>query len=121
MKFRPAEDEETLRKEIGDLINDDEEEEEEGSEDEVNGKRHRDEDEDEEDLEDDDYALLEENLGRPVAKRKKKFKRVKRFEDDSDNEGEARPEDVRAAIANELFDGRRLCPVLIGISGKFNS
>jgi transcription elongation factor SPT6 len=98
-------DEETLRKEIGDLINDEEEEDDDGSEEEeVHSKRRRDEDEDQ-DLEDDDYALLEENLGVRVE-RKKKFKRVKRFEDDSDNEQEHGPEDEREAIANELFDGK---------------
>lgn len=106
-------DEETIREEMGDLINDEEEEEEEGSEeeDEVHSKRRRDEDEDE-DLEDDDYALLEENLGVRVE-RKKKFKRVKRFDDDSDNEKEQGPEDEREAIANELFDGKFLLFKLI--------
>ena len=95
---------------IGDLINDDIEEEGNSDDEEISGKRRRqDDDEEEEDLEDDDYALLEENLGYKVD-RKKKLKRVKRFED-SDNEDEVT--DERQAIANELFDGGRLYCLII--------
>lgn len=91
--------EEEDEEQIGDLINDDIEEEG-GSDEEISKKRLHSDDE-EEDLEDDEYALLEENLGYRVD-RKKKLRRVKRFED-SDNEDEV--QDERQAIANELFDG----------------
>lgn len=104
-------DEEKLREEMKDLINDDEEEEEEGDEEDGEGedsdnssrkKKKRREDYDD-GLEEDDYDLIEENLGVKVE-RKKKFKRVKRIEDD---ESEGEEEDVgneREAIANDLFE-----------------
>lgn len=99
-------DEETLRNEMKDLINDEEEEEEEESDEEVTGrKRGREDDELEEDLEDEDYDLIEENLGVRVQ-RKKKFRRIRRLEDDDeeDENQNREPADEREAIANELFD-----------------
>lgn len=87
-----------------DLINDEEEDEADSEDDIGRGhKRSRDEDELEEDLEDDDYDLIEENLGRRIQ-RKKKFRRVRRLEDDDDEEGENDNINDREAIANELFD-----------------
>lgn len=88
-----------------DLIND-EPEEEADSEDDLNRKRKGRDDSGSEDIEDDldedDYALLQDNLGEKFVPKKKKFKRVRRIADeDSDKE----PEDAREAIANELFDG----------------
>jgi len=98
------EDSEDDEEQIGDLINDDIEEEV-GSDDNdenISKKRRNDESEQSDgELEDDDYNLLEENLGFKVN-RKKKLKRVKQFED-SDNEEEVT--DERQAIANQLFDG----------------
>lgn len=102
-------DEEKLREEMKDLINDEEEEEEEDddkedSEDEVVRKRKK-HHEDYDALEDEDYDLIEENLGVKVQ-RKKKFKRLKRIEDEeSDNEEAEEEKDDREAIANELFEG----------------
>lgn len=86
-----------------DLINDDVEEEE--SEDEIGrgAKRAHDEDELDQDLEDDDYDLIEENLGRKIE-RKKKFRRVRRLEDDDDEEEEEQARDAKDAIASELFN-----------------
>lgn len=92
-----------------DLINDDVEEEvSEDSEDDIGHhghKRSRDDDELEEDLEEDDYDLIEENLGRRIE-RKKKFRRIQRLEDDDEDEEEDRGNNIndREAIANELFD-----------------
>ena len=105
-----------------DLINDDVEEEEGDSEDDSEGeigkhghKRSReDEDEElEENLDDDDYDLIEENLGTRIE-RKKKFRRIKRLDEDDDEDGRqggggagGRPKVItneRDAIANELFN-----------------
>ncbi|GIX89466.1 transcription elongation factor SPT6 [Caerostris darwini] len=97
------EDEEKLREEMKDLINDDVEEED--SDIEIGSKRKKRLDFNDV-LEDEDYDLLEENLGVKVQ-RKKKFKRLRRIEDEeSDNEtDENREVDDREAIANELFEG----------------
>lgn len=86
-----------------DLINDEVEEEGEDSENEdIRGiKRSHQDEEFEEDLEDDDYDLIEENLGRKI-KRKKKFRRVRRLEDDE--EEEKSPQNDRDTIAQELFE-----------------
>lgn len=105
-------DEEKLREEMKDLICDDEEEDEEEknseSDEEVGRKkkkRHADYDED---LEEEEYALLEENLGMKVQ-RKKKFKRLKRPDDEESDNEETQESgggvDAREAIANELFEG----------------
>ena len=97
---------EAIAEEMKDLINDDVEEEEEDSEDDIGHhghKRSREEDELEEDLEDDDYDLIEENLGRRID-RKKKFRRIRRLEDDDEDEDEEKHNiNDREAIANELF------------------
>ncbi|XP_053981515.1 transcription elongation factor SPT6-like [Hylaeus volcanicus] len=69
------------------------------------GKRKKSDDEDFDDrLEDEDYDLLEENLGVKVS-RKHRFKRLRRIQDE-ESEGEEDGEtDERNAIANELFQG----------------
>ncbi|ODM97896.1 Transcription elongation factor SPT6 [Orchesella cincta] len=93
---------------VNDLIDDNPIEEDDSEDDESDGSRKRkksdDEDELSDRLEDDDYDLIEENLG--VKVQRKKFKRLKRIEDeDSDQEeGQDQGED-REAIANQLFEG----------------
>ncbi|CAM1329174.1 SUPT6H (predicted) [Pycnogonum litorale] len=100
-------DEEKLREEMKDLINDDEVEEANDSDDSVRSRKKRRRREDEDDrLEDDDYDLLEENLG--VKVQRKKFKRLRRVKDDDDSdEGDGKREEQvdRDAIAGELFEG----------------
>lgn len=92
-----------------DLINDDVEEESEDSEEDIGrhgAKRSRDEDELEENLDDDDYDLIEENLGQRIE-RKKKFRRIRQLSDDDEEEEEDRGNNIvneREALANELFD-----------------
>ncbi|CAL8073118.1 unnamed protein product [Orchesella dallaii] len=55
-------------------------------------------------LEDDDYDLIEENLG--VKVQRKKFKRLRQIDDDdSDQELAQAQGDDREAIANHLFEG----------------
>ncbi|XP_076244162.1 transcription elongation factor SPT6 isoform X2 [Calliopsis andreniformis] len=70
------------------------------------GKRKKSDDEDFDDrLEDEDYELLEENLGVKVE-RKRRFKRLRRIQDEeSEEEEEKEADDERNAIANELFQG----------------
>lgn len=109
-------DEERLREELKDLIDDNPIEEEsesddgsgseEGSGGDRGGEKRKKHDEDFDDrLEDEDYDLLEENLGRKVERRKR-FKRLRRIEDEeSDGEGAEDEGEVREAIANELFEG----------------
>ncbi|XP_054274705.1 transcription elongation factor SPT6-like isoform X1 [Macrosteles quadrilineatus] len=104
-------DDEKLREELKDLIDDNPIEEDESGEDsDASGgskKRKKSDDEDFDDrLEDEDYDLLEENLGRKIE-RKKRFKRLKRIEDDdSGNEEQEGDEgEDREAIANQLFEG----------------
>ncbi|XP_076452893.1 transcription elongation factor SPT6-like [Babylonia areolata] len=95
----------------GFIINNDEvdEEEEEGDdsgEEDDDGKRKRDDDDDELDdrLEDDDYDLLEENLGVKVS-RKHQRKRIRVMSDEgSDDEESAAEIDGKQAIKETLFD-----------------
>lgn len=92
-----------------DLINDDVEEEDEAdSEDEGAGTKRKhaddDDDEDNEELDEEDLALLSENLGVSFANKKKKLKRVRRLSDGESDQDEA-TEDPKNTIANELFDG----------------
>ncbi|KZC13000.1 Transcription elongation factor SPT6 [Dufourea novaeangliae] len=70
------------------------------------GKRKKSDDEDFDDrLEEEDYDLLEENLGVKVS-RKHRFKRLRRIQDEeSDGEQEKEADVERDAIANELFQG----------------
>lgn len=101
-------DEDRLREELKDLIDDapiDEGSDGEDSDQSEHAKRKKSDDEDELDdrLEDDDYDLIEENLGVKV-KRQKRFKRLKR-NDDSDGEQEMDEGVERENIANQLFDG----------------
>ncbi|XP_026762077.2 transcription elongation factor SPT6 [Galleria mellonella] len=101
-------DEERLREELKDLI-DDAPIEESGSDGEdsdasLRKKRKKSDDELDDRLEDEDYDLIEENLGVKVARNK--FKRLRRLEDDdSDNEGADDPELEREVIAEKLFVG----------------
>lgn len=93
--------------ELADLI-DDAPIEESGDESDGSGgskKRKKSDDEDFDDrLEDDDYDLIEENLG--ITVERKRFKRLKRMQDkESDEEEEHAPGEERDAIANELFEG----------------
>lgn len=89
-----------------DLINDDVEEEVD-SDDGVGTKRKHADDDDEEDneeLDEEDLALLSENLGVSFENKKKKLKRVRRLSDGESDQDEV-AEDPKNAIANELFDG----------------
>ncbi|XP_071442779.1 transcription elongation factor SPT6 isoform X2 [Hetaerina americana] len=104
-------DEEKIREELKDLIDDNPIEESDGDDSDVSGgskKRKKgsdDEDDFDDRLEDEDYDLIEENLGVKVERRKR-FKRLKRFQDEeSDEEKGEEKEDERDAIANELFEG----------------
>ncbi|EDW37901.1 GL21315 [Drosophila persimilis] len=113
-------DEERLREELKDLIDDRPIEEEDGSgdsdtasggddDDEGGGsgkkrKKHQDDDLDDR-LEDDDYDLIEENLGVKVERRKR-FKRLRRIHD-NESDGEEQHVDeglAREQIAEQLFD-----------------
>ncbi|XP_050511669.1 transcription elongation factor SPT6 isoform X2 [Diabrotica virgifera virgifera] len=97
-------DDERLREELKDLI-DDNPIEESDAESDASGreKRKKSDDEDLDDrLEDEDYDLLEENLGVKVERRK--FKRLRRFEDEeSEGEEEHDPEQDREQIAMDIF------------------
>lgn len=103
-------DEDKIREELKDLIDDNPiEDESDGDDSDVSGSKKRKKSDDEEfddRLEDDDYDLLEENLGHKIE-RKKKFKRLRRLDDDeSGDEQEGHDEgEEREAIANELFEG----------------
>nr|CAD7453945.1 unnamed protein product [Timema tahoe] len=97
-------DEERLREELKDLIDDAPIDESDGEDSDASGgskKRKKSDDEDFDDrLEDEDYDLIEENLGV-----KKRFKRLRRIEDEeSEEEQDDQVEGARDAIANELFD-----------------
>ncbi|XP_042883795.1 transcription elongation factor SPT6-like [Penaeus japonicus] len=101
------EDEEMMQEENKGFINDDDEEEEDegGSDSEVEGKRKRDDDDDDDldadNLDEDDLDLIEENIGVKLD-RKKKFKRLKRIEDE---DSDAEEEDVQGQIRKEIFEG----------------
>ncbi|KAK1116660.1 hypothetical protein K0M31_018202 [Melipona bicolor] len=90
--------------EISGFINDDNDDED--SEDSDHSKkRKKSDDEDFDDrLEDEDYDLLEENLGVKVE-RKRRFKRLRRIQDEESEEEKEEVDDERDAIANELFEG----------------
>ncbi|KAK0178826.1 hypothetical protein PV327_007674 [Microctonus hyperodae] len=101
-------DEERIREELKDLIDDAPIEESEGEDSDASDgskKRKKRDDEDYDDrLEDDDYDLIEENLG--ITVERKRFKRLKRMQDkESDEEEEHGVGEDRDAIANELFEG----------------
>ncbi|XP_013115502.1 transcription elongation factor SPT6 [Stomoxys calcitrans] len=103
-------DEERIREELKDLIDDNPIEEGSDGEDSdasnASKKRKKHEDDDLDDrLEDDDYDLIEENLGVKVERRKR-FKRLRRIqEEESDGEDDHVDEGLaREAIAEQLFD-----------------
>lgn len=94
---------------IPDLINDDVEEEagEEDSDDEIVGRKKRRRDIDDR-LEEDDFDLIEENLGVKIDRKKRR--RVQQLSDEEDSGSEREdegpnPEDEREAIAKEIFEG----------------
>ncbi|KAH8293318.1 hypothetical protein KR018_001078 [Drosophila ironensis] len=104
-------DEERLREELKDLIDDnpieeDGDDSDSGGEDGDGKKRKKHEDDDLDDrLEDDDYDLIEENLGVKVERRKR-FKRLRRIHD-NESDGEEQHVDeglAREQIAEQLFD-----------------
>ncbi|XP_041456554.1 transcription elongation factor SPT6-like isoform X2 [Lytechinus variegatus] len=94
---------------VPDLINDDEEVENDSEGEEIGRKKKRKHRDYDERLEDEDYDLIEENLG--VKVERKKFRRVRQIseEDDSGSEdggaGTSRELDDRDAIAKEIFAG----------------
>ncbi|KAL3272900.1 hypothetical protein HHI36_014360 [Cryptolaemus montrouzieri] len=98
-------DDDRLREELKDLIDDGPEEESEGEDSDGSGgeKRKKSDDEELDDrLEDEDYDLIEENLGVKVDRRK--FKRLRRIQDEGSDEEEERDEGQdRDAIAMDLF------------------
>ena len=122
-----TDDEDRIREELKDLIDDNPiEDDSEGEDSDGSKKRKKSDEEDFDDrLEDDDYDLIEENLGVKVERVKilflflafcsrgstqiffqKRFKRLKRIEDEeSEGEEEHEVEEERDAIANELFEG----------------
>ncbi|XP_017879018.1 transcription elongation factor SPT6-like [Ceratina calcarata] len=103
MEESDDEDDEEDEGEVPGLINDNPEEDSDGSED--SRKRKKSDDEFDDRLEDEDYDLLEENLGVKVE-RKHRFKRLRRIQDEeSEGEEERVVDDERDAIANELFQG----------------
>ena len=94
-------DDEEAEEEMRDLINDEEEEDDDESSDEdgVGTKRSHDDDDESSSLEEDDLDLIEENTGRRITK-KKKFKRIRKLDDEDSDEEEA---DEAKQIGNELF------------------
>ncbi|XP_077258460.1 transcription elongation factor SPT6 isoform X1 [Temnothorax americanus] len=101
-------DDDQLREELKDLIDDNPIEESEGEDSDGSNhhkKRKKSDDEDFDDrLEDEDYDLIEENLG--VKLERKRFKRLRRIQDEeSEEEQEKEADEERDAIANELFEG----------------
>lgn len=94
------EDEKEAAEEMKDLIDDTPIQDEDDDSSEGGLKRKKKESDDDDDqLEDEDYELIEENLGIKV---KKKHKRIRVISDDEDSGGEASQE-AREAIANQLF------------------
>uniref|UniRef100_A0A1B0BJV8 Transcription elongation factor SPT6 n=1 Tax=Glossina palpalis gambiensis TaxID=67801 RepID=A0A1B0BJV8_9MUSC len=103
-------DDERLREELKDLIDDNPIEEGSDGEDTDNSnsskkrKKYDDDDDLDDRLEDDDYDLLEENLGVTIERRKR-FKRLRRIQDEeSDGEDHVDEGLAREAIAEQLFD-----------------
>lgn len=98
-------DEEVLREELKDLIDDRPIEESDGEDSDGSGREKRKKSDDEEyddRLEDEDYDLIEENLGVKVERRK--FKRLRRIQDE-ESDGEEHQDETqdREAIAMDLF------------------
>ncbi|XP_055333559.1 transcription elongation factor SPT6-like [Paramacrobiotus metropolitanus] len=91
----------TAAAELANFIQDevDEPEEDAGVGDDGEKRKHEDDEFEMEDLEEEDYDLIEENLGIQINRRKRR--RVRAVEDDSDDEKERKDRD---AIANELFE-----------------
>ncbi|XP_063703465.1 transcription elongation factor SPT6-like [Culicoides brevitarsis] len=93
--------------EVKDLIDDNPIEEEDSGEDSDEGpsKRKKSDDEDELDdrLEDEDYDLIEENLG--VKVQRKRFKRLRKIQDEESDQEEADESLNREVIADQLFQG----------------
>lgn len=88
------------------------------------GKRKKSDEEDEDDdrLEDDDYDLLEENLGVKVQRRKR-FKRVRPQIDDDESDGEDQNDNgeaQRERIAERIFDSEDVSAFVLIIDIYFN-
>ncbi|XP_005089175.1 transcription elongation factor SPT6 isoform X2 [Aplysia californica] len=107
------EDEAAIAEEMKDFINEDveedaeEEEEGEGSDqdEKKRKKHHRSDDEDDDQLDDEDFDLIDDNLGIKIN-RKHKRKRIKMMSDDedSDKEEDGQADDGKHAIEEQLFD-----------------
>ncbi|XP_053670514.1 transcription elongation factor SPT6 [Anopheles nili] len=102
-------DDDRLREELKDLIDDNPIEESDNDDDSDDGsegghqKRKKSDDELDDRLEDEDYELIEENLG--VKVERKRFKRLKKFANDDGSDGESGDEGmIRETIENRLFD-----------------
>uniref|UniRef100_A0A2M3YZ36 Transcription elongation factor SPT6 n=1 Tax=Anopheles braziliensis TaxID=58242 RepID=A0A2M3YZ36_9DIPT len=102
-------DDDRLREELKDLIDDEPIEESDNEDDSDDGseggpqKRKKSDDELDDRLEDEDYELIEENLG--VKVERKRFKRLKKFANDDGSDGESGDEGMtRETIENRLFD-----------------
>ena len=93
-----------MREELSDLIDDTPIDESEGEDSDASEKhkRTRSDDDLDDQLEDDDFDLIEENLG--ITVERKRFKRLRRIEDDDSDDEEEQPGNERDAIANELFE-----------------
>lgn len=106
-KSFPLLDETEAQEILKDLIDDREIEDEDSDGSASIGKRKKSDEEDEDDdrLEDDDYDLLEENLGVKVQRRKR-FKRVRpQIDDESDGEDQNDNGEIqRERIAERIFD-----------------
>lgn len=104
-------DDELIREELKDLIDDNpiEEDDESAGDSDASGdhpKRKKSDDEDELDdrLEEDDYDLIEENLG--VKVERKRFKRLKKFNDEGSDDDDPVDDGLnREVIAEQLFEG----------------
>ncbi|XP_017776397.1 PREDICTED: transcription elongation factor SPT6 isoform X2 [Nicrophorus vespilloides] len=103
MNDSSEEDDDDDREDLKDLIDDNPIEESDGEDSDRDGQKRKKSDEEYDDrLEDEDYDLIEENLGVKVERRK--FKRLKRIRDEeSDNEDTADQSQDRDAIAMEIF------------------
>uniref|UniRef100_A0A336LY91 Transcription elongation factor SPT6 n=1 Tax=Culicoides sonorensis TaxID=179676 RepID=A0A336LY91_CULSO len=101
-------DEDRIREELKDLIDDNPIEESDGEDSDGSdgpSKRKKSDDEDELDdrLEDEDYDLIEENLG--VKVQRKRFKRLRKIQDEESDQEEADESLNREVIADQLFQG----------------
>uniref|UniRef100_A0ABD2WU03 Transcription elongation factor SPT6 n=1 Tax=Trichogramma kaykai TaxID=54128 RepID=A0ABD2WU03_9HYME len=104
-----SEDEDEDMEEVKDLIDDrpiEEDDSDNSSDDDdrsPNAKRKRTDDDFDDRLDEEDYDVIEENLG--VKVERKRFRRLKKIQDEeSDNDQDMEADDERNAIANQLFE-----------------